>query len=146
MATHASSLSTTSTSTAPTWQPRLGAVAAGVVVNLVYVLIVTKAVGYELKIPEAFGQPAAPVQIGAVIGASIVAPLIGWGILALLEKVVPQRAALIWGILAVVVLVVGLPFNGAGITAKDQVLLGVMHLIVGAIVIPTFVLTSLRKR
>jgi hypothetical protein len=116
------------------------------VVNLVYVLIVTKGAGYDLKTPSVFGQPPQSIQIGAVIGASLVAPLLGWGLLALLERFVPRRAPLIWGVIAGLVLVIGLPYNGVGITVTDQVLLGVMHLIVGAVMIPTFVITSLRRR
>lgn len=130
---------------APIWKPRLAAIAAGVVANLVYLFVVTKVADYDLKVPEVFGQNAQSVPVGSVIGASIVPALLGWGLLTLLERRMPLKAAQIWGTLAVVLLVVGLPWNGAGITTKDQLLLGVMHLIVGLAVIPTFVVTSRRR-
>ncbi|MFI8266289.1 MULTISPECIES: hypothetical protein [unclassified Streptomyces] len=42
-------------------------------------------------------------------------------------------------------LVGGLPYNGAGVTATDRFLLALRHLVVGAAVIPAFVITSLRR-
>ncbi|WP_308307672.1 DUF6069 family protein [Streptomyces sp. ISL-10] len=72
-------------------------------------------------------------------------PLLGWALLELLERFAPRRATLIWEALTALVLVASLPYNGAGITTSDQLLLALMHLIVGAAVIPAFVITSLRR-
>lgn len=139
--------STASQSTGPPrWAIRLGAIGVGLVINVVYAIVLISVAGYDLKAPEAFGQPAQSIEIGAIVGASVVPALLGWGLLALLERLVPKRAALIWGIMAGIILVGGMPYNGAGITATNQLLLAVTHLIVGAAVIPAFVITSLRRR
>ncbi|MGW6846694.1 DUF6069 family protein [Streptomyces sp. NPDC054958] len=124
---------------------RPAAIAIGLLTNLVYVIVLTGVAGYDLKAPAALGRPAQTVQIGVVIAASVVPALLGWGLLELLERFVPRRATLIWSPLATVLLVGGLPYNGAGVTATDQFLLALMHLVVGAAVIPAFVITSLRR-
>lgn len=121
---------------------RFAAVLAGLALNLCYLLVVTKIAGYDLKVPEVMGQPAHSVDLPSVIGASLVAPLVGWGVLALLERVAPRRAAVIWGVLAIVVLIAGLPWAQPGITTGNRLLLGGMHLIVGLAVIPAFLRTS----
>ncbi|MFF4426873.1 DUF6069 family protein [Streptomyces sp. NPDC001549] len=124
---------------------RPAAIGIGLLTNLVYAVVLTAVAGYDLKAPAAFGRTAQTVQIGVVIAASVVPVLLGWGLLELLERFVPRRATLIWSTLAILLLVGGLPCNGAGVTATDQFLLALMHLVVGAAVIPAFVITSLRK-
>jgi hypothetical protein len=143
MATNTTSLTSTASDTDNVTKTRALAIAAGLVANVVYFLVVTQAAGHQILTP--LGDPPEPLQIGPVIGASVIAPLVGWGLLAILERVTPSRAALIWGVIAVVVLVVGLPFAAPTISGTDKLLLAVMHLIVGAAVIPAFVITSRRR-
>ncbi|MFI9275260.1 DUF6069 family protein [Kitasatospora sp. NPDC052896] len=85
-------------------------------------------------------------MLTSLVSAScVIPPLLGWALLELLERFVPRRATPIWTVLAVLTLVGGLPYDEAGITMADQLLLALIHLIVGAAVIPTFVITSLRR-
>jgi Family of unknown function (DUF6069) len=72
--------------------------------------------------------------------ASTTAALLGWSVLALLERLTPlgQR---IWLVLAVLVLAASLPFgplSGTGVTATDRLVLVLMHLAVAAILITGF--------
>ncbi|MCX4744772.1 DUF6069 family protein [Kitasatospora sp. NBC_01287] len=124
---------------------RPAAIGTGLLANLAYVIVLTDTAGYDLRTPAVFGRPAQSILISLVIAASVVPTLLGWGLLELLERRVPRRATAIWTSLAVLVLVGGLPYNGAGVTTTDQFLLALMHLIAGAAVIPAFVITSLRR-
>jgi hypothetical protein len=124
---------------------RPAAIGIALVANLAYVLVLTHIAGYDLRTPAMFGRPAQSVQISAVIAASVVPALLGWGLMELLERFVPRRATIIWEALTALVFIATLPYNGAGITTFDQLLLALMHLIVGAAVIPAFVITSLRR-
>ncbi|MDH6115488.1 hypothetical protein P3T36_006570 [Kitasatospora sp. MAP12-15] len=127
------------------WAVRPAAIGIGLLANLAYVLVLTDIAGYDLRTPAVFGQPAQSILISLVIASSVVPPLLGWGLLELLERRAPRRATAIWATLAVLVLVGGLPYNGAGVTPSDQLLLALLHLIIGAAVIPAFVITSLRR-
>ncbi|MFK4222373.1 DUF6069 family protein [Streptomyces sp. NPDC019890] len=124
---------------------RPAAIGIALLANLTYVLVLTDVAGYDLRTPAVFGRPAQSILISAVIAASVVPALLGWGLLELLERFAPRRATVIWEALTALVLVGGLPYNGVGVTTSDQLLLALMHLIVGAAVIPAFVITSLRR-
>ncbi|WP_344440531.1 DUF6069 family protein [Kitasatospora nipponensis] len=124
---------------------RPAAIGIGLLANLLYVFVLTHLAGYDLRTPEALGRPAQSIPISLVIAASIVPTMLGWGLLELLERRVPRRATAIWTVLALLVLVGGLPYRGAGITPSDRFLLALMHLIVGAAVVPAFVITSRRR-
>ncbi|MEU6239409.1 DUF6069 family protein [Kitasatospora sp. NPDC047058] len=124
---------------------RPAAVCAGLLANLLYLLALTDIAGYDLRTPAVFGQPVQSVTITLVTLSSVVPALLGWALLELLERRLPQRATALWTTLAVLLLVGGLPYDGAGVTTTDQLLLALMHLIVGAAVIPAFAITSLRR-
>jgi hypothetical protein len=124
---------------------RPAAIGIALLANLAYVLVLTYVAGYDLRTPAVFGRPAQSILISVVTAASVVPALLGWGLLELLERFVPRRATVIWEVLTALVFVASLPFNGAGVTESDQLLLALMHLIVGAAVIPAFVITSLRR-
>lgn len=130
---------------APSRLVRPTAICLGLLANLVYMAVLTDVAGYDLKTPAVFGQPTHSVMISLVSASSVVPTLLGWGLLELLERFAPRRATVIWTVLAVLTLVGSLPLTGAGITTTDRLLLTQMHLIVGAAVIPTFVVTSLRR-
>ena len=129
----------------PTRLLRATAVFIGLLANLLYMLALTGAFGYDLKTPAVFGMPVHSVLIGLVSASSIVPTLLGWALLELLERFSPRRATVVWTVLAVLTLVGSLPFSGTGISTTDRLLLALMHLIVGAVVIPIFVITSLRR-
>lgn len=79
---------------------------------------------------------------GLIVGMAVLFSLLGWGLLAVLERF-SQRARVIWTTVAVVVTLLSLvmPFNsGEAETAAKWSLL-VMHLVVAAAVIPLFART-----
>jgi hypothetical protein len=82
------------------------------------------------------------VAAGQVIGAAAVAGLIGWLLLALLERRTP-RARTVWTVTALLVLALSLllPLT-AGTTAAAVTGLIVLHLTVGAVVIPGLARTA----
>jgi len=82
------------------------------------------------------------VVAGQIIGAALVAGLLGWLLLAVLERGTP-RARLIWtgAALLVLVLSLGLPAAAATTTAA-AVGLVVLHLVVAATVIPVLAATA----
>jgi predicted permease len=85
-----------------------------------------------------FGNSAPEnVGIGFVIGASLVGSLLGWGLLAMLERHT-ARARTIWtGVAAVLGLMsLSLPLS-AGTTTSTRIVLALMHLAVAAVLIPT---------
>lgn len=72
------------------------------------------------------------LTLGFIALVSLVFALLGWGFLALLELVLPRRAALIWTVVAVLLLVVSfVPLTGEMDTAT-RLTLGAMHLLVAA--------------
>ncbi|MFJ1709133.1 DUF6069 family protein [Kitasatospora sp. NPDC088346] len=121
------------------------AICVGLVANHVY-LSVLDHLGYDLKTPAEFGQPARSVLVDLASAFTVVPALAGWGALELLERFMPRRAVVTWTVLALAVLIGGFPWTGAGISTTDRILLAQMQLIVGAAVIPTFVISSRRRR
>ena len=109
----------------------LGAVVAPVLVYLVSVELLD----VEVTVPEEPGSSTfADLEFGPVLGASIVAVLLGWAFLALLERLVPRRALVIWTVVSLVVLVASLPWN-PDFTSSERLVLGAMHLALGAVLI-----------
>jgi len=93
--------------------------------------------GLGIRLAVRFG-PMHPetVVAGQVVGAAVVAALLGWLLLALLEGRTPRSRAAWTGIaLAVLVLSLALPV-AAATTTSAAVGLIVLHLAVGAVVIP----------
>jgi Family of unknown function (DUF6069) len=82
------------------------------------------------------------IAAGQVIGVTIAAALLGWLLLALLERRTPH-ARLLWTIIALVALgaSLALPLAAATTTAAAAGLV-VMHLIVGTAVIPALARTA----
>jgi|SRR5580700_6780142 hypothetical protein len=80
-----------------------------------------------------FGS-GAPENIGLdyIVGATVIASLIGWGVLALMERRTP-RARRIWSALAVVVVLVSLALPlSAGTSTSTKLVLALMHIAVGS--------------
>lgn len=82
------------------------------------------------------------ISVGQIVGISLAAALLGWLLLAILERRT-SRARLIWISCALVALAVSLslPLTAATTTAA-AVALVVMHLTVGAAVIPAMARTA----
>ncbi|QDY06417.1 hypothetical protein FJK98_03900 [Micromonospora sp. HM134] len=115
----------------------LGAVVAAVLVWAVGELVL----GYDMVVkPE--GQQALELGPGAIVSFSLVISLMGWALLALLERVT-SRGLLIWTVVALVVLAVSLvPLFAVDASVGTRVTLAFVHLAVAAVLIPVFRLSS----
>jgi len=94
----------------------------------------TRLIGLDLIVHEGSGdQQIRPVLVAA---APVISGLLGWLLLAVIERAIPRRAALIWRVVAVVVLAASLlsPITMAESVATMITLIS-MHLLVGAILI-----------
>jgi hypothetical protein len=99
--------------------------------------------GVRLSVKFGPMHPQAVVA-GQVIGAALVAGLLGWLLLTVLERATPHARAAWTGIaLLVLVLSLGLPAAAATTTAA-AVALVVLHLVVAAAVIPAMAVTARR--
>ena len=125
------------TRTTGRWQRRLAVVVGAVVAAVLVYLVATLAFGQELSAPAMEGQEQMDINIGSVILASAFTSLLGWGLLALLEKFT-AKGRMIWTIIAVVVLLLSLggPFSGSDVSTGNRVSLLLMHLAVAAVLIP----------
>lgn len=78
------------------------------------------------------------VGLGAVVTVAVGAGLVGWALLALLERLT-SRGRRIWMVIASVVLALSLlgPIGG-GVGLGTKVVLSLMHLVVGATLVVAF--------
>jgi len=91
-----------------------------------------------IRLQTQYGN-AAPQSVGidSVVLSSLAASLVGWGLLAILERRF-ARARAIWTGIALAVLVASLSVPlSAGTTTTAKVSLAMMHLAVAAVLIPT---------
>lgn len=117
------------------------AVVAAVVADVLIWLIAHSVLDIDLRIPDGPGATTtSELYLPAVLIGSAVIALLGWGLLALLERVASGRARALWTGIASAVLVLSLfaPVFGAGLTAGNKITLVLLHLTVGAILIPAF--------
>ncbi|MFI5266713.1 MAG: DUF6069 family protein [Chloroflexota bacterium] len=125
---------------------RVLAVVAAVLAAEALWLVSEVVFGVHLQAPAGNGYPQ-PVAIaaGTVAIASGVLSLLGWGLLAGLERFT-SRARGIWLGIALLALIGSLfmPLSGAGVTAANRAVLVLMHVVVAAIVIPALYRTSPR--
>jgi hypothetical protein len=115
---------------------RLLAVLLAVAATLVLWVVEVPLLGIDLHARPTPGAHAELVGPPAIIFFTLVAGLVAWGLLALLERFTPQ-AAKVWTVVAVVVLLASLagPLGGA-VTATAAVGLACMHLAAAAVLIP----------
>lgn len=139
---------TTTAPTVPTtdagsarWQRRrvrLVAVSAAVAGAVAVWLIAQLGLGVDVRAP-AFGpsQPSLPITAGQVLSTAALASLAGWGLLAMLERWT-RKAAGTWLTIAILALLLSLggPLSGTGVTATNRAVLVALHLVVGAVLIP----------
>ena len=82
------------------------------------------------------------IAVGQVIGVAVAASLLGWLLLAQLERRTPH-ARLIWTVIALAALMASLALPLAAATTSAAIAgLIVMHLTVGAVVIPAMAHTA----
>lgn len=114
-----------------------GAVTAAVAVWAVAVPLL----GLHLIVRFGTGSPQS-IGLDFVVGASLIASLAGWGLLAMLERRSPD-ARLIWTMAALAVLLASLSLPlSAGTTASTRAALAVMHVAVAAVLIPAMRIRS----
>lgn len=110
----------------------LGAVLAAAAVWVIAVPIA----GLDVTVPETPSSTnRIDLALAPVVVASLLASLAGWALLAVLERFVPRKAALVWTVIAVLFTLVSLPF-GAGFTGTERAVLAALHLAVAAVAIP----------
>lgn len=124
------------------WQPRLAAVVAVAVANSLLALA-APLIGADLVVAPS-GQEAAPVEWSAFLVFSAGFGLLGWGILALAERLLgAKRGRLVWTVVAVLItLVMFAPPLTVGASAATVAVLELSHVVVAAILIPVFWRTS----
>ena len=139
MNTTAESLEPTTSNAPRTVRParrlrRVGVVLLALAVALADWFVTARLIGIDLEVSQ--GSGSQPIQPALVAAAPVVSGLLGWVLLAILERTARHRATLIWRCIAAVVLAVSLlsPITMAQSAATMGVLLS-MHLLVGAILI-----------
>jgi hypothetical protein len=106
-------------------------VVAAVVMYLLFSLILD-----DFRTPAMNGGAATDVNIGAVLFVSALVSLASWALLAILERFT-AKALTIWTVVAIAVLVlsIGGPMSGTGITTGNRLALALIHVVVGTVLI-----------
>ncbi|UWP79197.1 DUF6069 family protein [Dactylosporangium fulvum] len=114
----------------------------GAVIGTVLIWVIARQAVGDLTVRA--GSGTQEVSVVAVILTAAFAGLVGWGLLAVLERAT-AKARTVWTVIAVVFLLLSLlgPLGAVGAGAK--VSLALMHLLAGAVIIPTFARTSRRR-
>jgi Family of unknown function (DUF6069) len=122
-------------------RPRALCIAGGAAAAAIAWAIEVPLLGVRLSVRFGAMHPQT-VAAGQVIGAALAAGLIGWVLLAVLDRRTP-RARTVWTVTALLVLALSLllPLT-AGTTAAAVTGLIVLHLTVGAVVIPGLARTA----
>jgi hypothetical protein len=118
------------------------AVVTAVVGTVVVWLIGRQLVGGALEVES--GGNRQTVTVVSVIVASVLAGLVGWGLLAILERVT-SKARTIWLAIAVVFLLISLLGPLGGVTPGTKITLILLHLAAAGAIIPAFVTSSTRS-
>jgi len=145
-------MSTLMLTSVPTTRPRvigrrvvrLTAVAAAMASALAIWVIAELALGIDLRAPAFDGSAETlPIRVQDVLLVSGLLSFAGWGFIALLE-LLTTRARRAWLVIAVAALVLslGTPLAGAGVTLGNRLVLILMHLAVGSVVIPALYWSS----
>jgi len=122
---------------------RLAAIAIAVVAAIVAWFVIENLGNVELMTPTMQGRPSMEISAVPIALSVIVATLIGWGAMSLIERRAqnPRRT---WTTLAVIgaLLLLGAPFAGEGLDTTQRILLAVLHVVVAAVFIPLFAQTA----
>lgn len=97
-------------------------------------LLISTIGGVDVAVPESFGsEQREELELGAVIGASVIAVLVGWGVLTILERVT-DKGLTIWTVGALVLAAISMPWS-AGFRTSDRVVITLMHIAIAAVFI-----------
>ena len=126
---------------------RLTAVAAAMASALAIWVIAELALGIDLRAPAFDGSAETlPIRAQDVILVGALLSFAGWGFIAVLERLT-AHARRVWLVIAVAALVLslGTPLAGAGVTLANRLVLMLMHLAVGSVLIPALYRSSPRR-
>ncbi|MFE2727643.1 DUF6069 family protein [Kitasatospora sp. NPDC059327] len=114
---------------------RLIAVGGGVLAATL-IWVVARVLDVDLTVEQGGGKDPMHVNAGFVIGFALVFALLGWAALALFERFTAKPATG-WTILSVVVLLLslGMPLS-ADTSSGAKTMLALMHVALGAVLIP----------
>jgi hypothetical protein len=122
---------------APLARTRALGVGGAIVAAVAVWVIAVPLLGVHLLIRFGSGAPQT-IGFGYVVGATLIASMAGWGLLAMLERRTSHARA-IWTVTALVVVLasLSLPLT-AGTTTATKVVLALMHVAVAAVLIAAF--------
>ncbi len=126
---------------------RLTAMAAAMASALAIWVIAELALGIDLRAAAFDGSAETlPIRVQDVLLVSALLSFAGWGFIAVLERLT-ARARRVWLVIAIVALVLslGTPLSGAGVTLANRLVLMSMHLAVGSVLIPALYQSSPRR-
>jgi len=127
---------------------RLAAVGGAIVAALAVWFVAEVVLGLDLRQPAAsVGTQAESIDAVHVVFSAAVGSLAGWALLAVAERLT-ARPRRVWTVIAVVALVVSLggPLSGSGITTSNRLALLLMHVVVAAVVILALGRTARARR
>lgn len=135
-------MATTSSTRTPTLLPRALAVVGAVAANLA-VWALARLLGADMLIDQTNERPAQTVDPVTISLFTFVACLAGWAGMAVLERLIPRRAALVWAVLAALVLLVSFaPVVAVEATDATKVALALLHVAAAAVLVPVFLRTA----
>jgi hypothetical protein len=123
---------------------RLAAVAAAMLSALTIWTIAELAFGIDVRAPSFDSSPdTLPIRAQDVLLISALLSFAGWAAMAILERLT-TRARQVWLVIAVAALVLslGTPLAGTGVTLANRVVLMLLHLTVGVVLIPALYRSS----
>ncbi|MEU8200719.1 DUF6069 family protein [Streptosporangium sp. NPDC049046] len=110
----------------------------GAVLATALLWAVAQILGIDLRVDPRNGQPPGVISLPFAATLTLALSLLGWGTRALLNRLT-RRASVIWAVIAVLVLLVSfLPLFAVEATGGTKAILALMHLAVGAVLIPVF--------
>lgn len=114
---------------------RSGVTALAVLASVLVWLVADPLLGHRLRIVD--GEQTLDIGAAPVAVVALLASLVGWGLLAVLERFGAWRARAIWtGVACAALAVSFLPLTGDGMDGGTRVPLALMHLAVAAVLIP----------
>jgi hypothetical protein len=129
-------------------RPRAAAAVGAPLAAALAWVVATHVAGVDLQSP-AMGSGRHPSTLTAVtvVIAALTASLLGWAVLALLEKTVRHpRAAWTWLATIVFLVSLGAPLSGSGIDRGSRLTLVLLHASVAAVLIPLLRRTARPQR
>ncbi|HEV2088874.1 MAG TPA: DUF6069 family protein [Cryptosporangiaceae bacterium] len=114
---------------------RVLVVVAAVVAAVVVWTVAVPVLGTDVTVPQGPGSgERTDLALAPVVATALVAGLLGWALLAMLERFT-RRAHAVWTGIALTVLVFSMPWM-PGFTGTERIVLVLLHLAVAAVLVP----------